>query len=121
MREAKDILFDFIRSRIELNFNLLEVYNKYKDKEDLTILVSGVVPEVIYWLVASLPAESITFFADIREVNNNFTYMISELNKRNLPVQVFYKTDKLSNDYDLTFSGNSLVKLPVSNNVTIHI
>lgn len=96
-----------------------ESFNARKEKADkdrkqyLNILLVGQLHESIYWLAASLPVKNLVIFLDIRDISPNFIYVVSELKKRDLPINIIYKVDNLLDvdEYDLVIQGPS--KTPV--------
>ncbi len=123
MRPARDILFDFIRSDRDKTWEnkLLPIYNKYKDIDNLNILVAGEVDESIYWLAAALSTENLVLYMDIRDVTHTFNYIATEFAKRGYPVKVVYRSDKLlePKDYSILLSGRLRNPISVVANETI--
>ena len=97
-----------------INKNKQDIAKKEHDsKYYLNILLVGKLDESLYWLAAALPIKNLVIFLDIRDISPNFTYVVSELQKRNIPIKVIYKTDNLLDidEYDLVIQGPS--KTPV--------
>lgn len=102
------------RNKQEVNKNKQDIAKKEHDsKYYLNILLVGKLDESLYWLAAALPIKNLVIFLDIRDISPNFTYVVSELQKRNIPIKVIYKTDNLLDidEYDLVIQGPS--KTPV--------
>ena len=102
---------------------------KLKEKTDknrkqyLNILLVGQLPEPVYWLAAALPIKNLIIFLDIRDISPNFIYVVSELKKRDLPINIIYRVDNLLDvdEYDLVIQGPSKTSVKVLTDAVISL
>ena len=70
-----------------------------------------------------MPIKNLIIFLDIRDISPNFIYVVSELKKRDLPINIIYRVDNLLDvdEYDLVIQGPSKTSVKVLTDAVISL